>query len=221
MEPAPDLSEGTTDEAVPAQHLPARRRAPAGAGPGKDHERRPRRAARDGGRRSVGLLRGAARAEYRDSSTGQERRDAHDRRTVHGRQGTHRRIQRDQGARSGRGDRLGPQACAGYDTADRGSAFSGRSLKPGMAEVSTSEIERVFRQEYGRAVAVLVRSFGDIDLAEEAVQDAFTKAVQRWPEEGVPRSPAEWIITTAKNRAVDHLRREAGRDAKQAEPARP
>jgi RNA polymerase sigma-70 factor, ECF subfamily len=82
------------------------------------------------------------------------------------------------------------------------------------------DIERVFREEYGRAVAVLVRTFGDIDLAEEAVQDAFTKAVQRWPQEGVPGSPAGWIITTAKNRAVDHLRREAGRDAKQAEAVR-
>lgn len=82
-----------------------------------------------------------------------------------------------------------------------------------------SEVERVFRAEYGRAVAVLVRRFGDIDLAEEAVQEAFAKAVQRWPVEGVPASPAGWIITTARNRAVDHLRREAGREAKQAAAA--
>ena len=61
-------------------------------------------------------------------------------------------------------------------------------------------IERVFREEYGRAVAVLVRRFGDIELAEEAVQDAFTTAVQRWPVEGVPLSPAGWIFTTARNR---------------------
>lgn len=59
------------------------------------------------------------------------------------------------------------------------------------------DVEAVFRAEYGRAVAVLVRFLGDIDLAEEAVQDAFTTAVRRWPETGLPPSPAGWIITTA------------------------
>ena len=72
-------------------------------------------------------------------------------------------------------------------------------------------IEAVFRAEYGRAVAVLVRSLGDIDLAEEAVQEAFTTALRRWPEDGRPASPAGWIITTARNRAIDRLRREARR----------
>jgi RNA polymerase sigma-70 factor (ECF subfamily) len=80
-------------------------------------------------------------------------------------------------------------------------------------------IERVFRAEYGRAVAVLVRVFGDIDLAEEAVQDAFAAAVQRWPEVGEPPSPAGWIITTARNRAIDRLRREASRDDRHAQAA--
>ncbi|AIJ25349.1 RNA polymerase sigma factor [Amycolatopsis methanolica] len=83
----------------------------------------------------------------------------------------------------------------------------------------TEEIARVFREEYGRAVAVLVRVFGDIDVAEEAVQDAFTTAVRRWPEDGIPPSPAGWIITTARNRAVDRLRREAIRDDRQARAA--
>ncbi|GAA3813725.1 RNA polymerase sigma factor [Amycolatopsis tucumanensis] len=83
----------------------------------------------------------------------------------------------------------------------------------------TDEIARVFREEYGRAVAVLVRVFGDIDIAEEAVQDAFATAVRRWPEDGVPPSPAGWIITTARNRAVDRLRREATRDDRQAHAA--
>jgi RNA polymerase sigma-70 factor (ECF subfamily) len=69
----------------------------------------------------------------------------------------------------------------------------------------------VFRTEYGRAVAVLVGQFGDIELAEEAVQDAFTTAVQRWPSSGLPPSPDGWIITTARNRAIDRLRREASR----------
>jgi RNA polymerase sigma-70 factor, ECF subfamily len=79
-----------------------------------------------------------------------------------------------------------------------------------------SEIERVFRAEYGRAVSVLVRVCGDIDTAEEAVQDAFATALERWPHTGVPPSPAGWIITTARNRAVDRFRRESSRDARQA-----
>jgi RNA polymerase sigma-70 factor, ECF subfamily len=74
------------------------------------------------------------------------------------------------------------------------------------------DIDRTFREEYGRAVAVLVRQFGDIDLAEEAVQDAFTVAIERWPRDGAPPSPAGWIITTARNRAIDRFRREASRD---------
>jgi RNA polymerase sigma-70 factor (ECF subfamily) len=87
---------------------------------------------------------------------------------------------------------------------------------PGLA---TSEIEHVFRQEYGRAVAVLVRIFGDIDVAEDAVQDAFTAAVSRWPTTGLPPSPAGWIITTARNRAIDRLRRESSRADRHAQAA--
>ncbi|WP_043665915.1 RNA polymerase sigma factor [Streptomyces xylophagus] len=82
-----------------------------------------------------------------------------------------------------------------------------------------TDIEAVFRTEYGRAVSVLVRFLGDIDLAEEAVQDAFTTAVQKWPETGVPPSPAGWIITTARNRAIDRLRRESSREARHSEAA--
>ena len=88
-----------------------------------------------------------------------------------------------------------------------------------MPTLDASEIERVFREEYGRAVAVLVRRFGDIDVAEEAVQDAFTVAVQRWPSAGLPPSPGGWIITTARNRAIDRFRREASREDRQAQAA--
>src|SRR5688572_27399363 len=88
-----------------------------------------------------------------------------------------------------------------------------------VSDLPISEIERVFREEYGRAVAVLVRVFGDIDVAEEAVQDAFTAAVQRWPSAGLPPSPAGWIITTARNRAIDRLRREASREDRHAQAA--
>jgi len=88
-----------------------------------------------------------------------------------------------------------------------------------MPTLPAAELERVFREEYGRAVAVLVRVFGDIDVAEEAVQDAFTAAVQRWPSAGLPPSPAGWIITTARNRAIDRLRREASREDRYAQAA--
>jgi RNA polymerase sigma-70 factor (ECF subfamily) len=85
--------------------------------------------------------------------------------------------------------------------------------------VSTAVLEQVFRAEYGRAVAVLVRVFGDIEIAEEAVQDAFTAAVERWPSAGLPPSPAGWIITTARNRAIDRLRRESSRGDRHAQAA--
>ena len=81
------------------------------------------------------------------------------------------------------------------------------------------DIERVFREEYGRAVSVLVRVFGDIDIAEDAVQDAFARAVARWPVDGLPPSPAGWIITTARNQAIDRLRREASRSGRHAQAA--
>ncbi|MDF9811555.1 RNA polymerase sigma factor [Streptomyces sp. SPB162] len=90
---------------------------------------------------------------------------------------------------------------------------------PAPPAVSAPEIERVFRAEYGRSVAVLVRVFGDIDIAEEAVQDAFTTALERWPSTGLPPSPAGWIITTARNRAIDRLRREASRQDRHAQAA--
>ena len=88
-----------------------------------------------------------------------------------------------------------------------------------MPAVPASEIERVFRDQHGRAVAVLVRTFGDIDVAEEAVQDAFVAAVARWPEAGLPPSPAGWIITTARNKGIDRLRREASRTDRHAQAA--
>jgi RNA polymerase sigma-70 factor (ECF subfamily) len=82
-----------------------------------------------------------------------------------------------------------------------------------------TELDRVFRECYGRAVSVLVRMCGDIDAAEEAVQDAFAAAIERWPTTGVPPSPAGWIITTARNRAIDRFRREAQRDDRHSEAA--
>ncbi|UPK76298.1 RNA polymerase sigma factor [Nocardioidaceae bacterium SCSIO 66511] len=85
--------------------------------------------------------------------------------------------------------------------------------------MSVDGIDRIFREEYGRAVSVLTGYFGDLDIAEEAVQDAFAIAARKWPEAGVPPSPAGWIITTARNRGIDRLRREAARDEKYAQVA--
>ncbi|MCI0425791.1 MAG: RNA polymerase sigma factor [Actinobacteria bacterium] len=81
-------------------------------------------------------------------------------------------------------------------------------------------VEAVFREEHGRAIAILVRRFGDIDLAEEAVQEAFLEALKRWPTQGPPPSPAGWIVTTARNRAIDRMRREALRTQRQLEAVR-
>lgn len=73
------------------------------------------------------------------------------------------------------------------------------------------DLERIFREERGRVTATLIRLFGDIDVAEEAVQEAFVVATQRWPETGLPPNPGGWILTTARNRAIDRVRRESTR----------
>jgi RNA polymerase sigma-70 factor (ECF subfamily) len=85
--------------------------------------------------------------------------------------------------------------------------------------VDSAELGRIFRHESGRTVATLVRQFGDIDVAEEAVQEAFVLATTRWPETGVPPNPAAWITVTARNRAVDRLRRESTRHDRYAHAA--
>jgi RNA polymerase sigma-70 factor, ECF subfamily len=78
-----------------------------------------------------------------------------------------------------------------------------------VSDPSDEAIDRLFRRESGRAVATLIRAIGDFDLAEEAVQDAFVTALERWPTDGIPDNPGAWITTTARNRAIDRLRREA------------
>jgi RNA polymerase sigma-70 factor, ECF subfamily len=83
----------------------------------------------------------------------------------------------------------------------------------GAAEAGTTideaAVGRIFRDEFGRSVAALIRSFGDIDIAEDAVQEAFAIAVRKWPDGGLPPNPGGWITTTARNCAIDRLRREA------------
>jgi RNA polymerase sigma-70 factor (ECF subfamily) len=86
-----------------------------------------------------------------------------------------------------------------------------------VAGAELAIIDRVFRDEAGKAIATLTRFFGDIDLAEEAVQDAFMVATERWPDAGLPPNPAGWIVTTARNRAIDRLRRESTREDRHAQ----
>ena len=84
---------------------------------------------------------------------------------------------------------------------------------------SGDDLDRAFREEHGRVVATLVRHFGDIDVAEDAAQEACVVALQRWQTSGIPLNPGGWLTTTARNRAIDRLRREATRDARQAHAA--
>ncbi|MFV1990327.1 MAG: RNA polymerase sigma factor, partial [Acidimicrobiales bacterium] len=81
----------------------------------------------------------------------------------------------------------------------------------GSAAFDGTSFDKIYRREVGRCTATLVRILGDIDLAEDAVADAFTSAAQRWPQEGIPANPGGWITTTARNRAIDVLRRESSR----------
>jgi len=81
-------------------------------------------------------------------------------------------------------------------------------------------VAEAFREEFGRAVSILIRALGDFDLAEDAVQEAFAIAAERWPRDGVPANPGAWIVTTARNRAIDRIRRERTLESKRAELAR-
>src|SRR6185369_15895073 len=135
----------------------------------------------------------------------QQHRRRHDdhRWAVPGEQGVSRRLHHRARRRPGRSAAMGHRVRPDHRSAGRGAAVPGRRR--------LVDIEQIFRSEYGRAVAVLTRVFGDIDLAEECVQDAFATAMSRWPDQGVPPSPAGWIITTARNRGIDRLRKDAAR----------
>lgn len=76
-----------------------------------------------------------------------------------------------------------------------------------MTDDALAAVHRAFRSEYGRTVAILLRTLGDLDAAEDAVQDAFATAAQTWPTQGVPPNPQGWLVTTARNRAIDRIRR--------------
>ena len=84
----------------------------------------------------------------------------------------------------------------------------------------SQEVEAIYRRESGRCLATLIRVVGDVELAEDAVAEAFVRAAKRWPGQGIPANPGGWITTTARNIAIDHLRRESTRTARQAEAIR-
>src|SRR5438067_6057894 len=108
---------------------------------------------------------------------------------------------RPRSARRSRGrSRYGPLWMFGADRQP-----NGRAAVP----VDETVVSRIFREEYGRSVASLIRAFGDIDAAEDAVQEAFAVALRKWPGDGLPPNPGGWITTTARNRAIDRLRRES------------
>jgi RNA polymerase sigma-70 factor (ECF subfamily) len=83
------------------------------------------------------------------------------------------------------------------------------SARDPSAALDEAEVGRIFREEWGYSVAALIRVFGDIDVAEDAVQDAFAIALRKWPRDGLPPNPGGWITTTARNRGIDRLRRES------------
>ncbi|MGZ5317144.1 MAG: sigma factor, partial [Actinomycetota bacterium] len=72
----------------------------------------------------------------------------------------------------------------------------------------TTDLDRVFRDQWGRVLAALIGFLGDFDLAEEAAQEAFAIAADRWPRDGYPNNPGVWLVTTARNRAIDRIRRD-------------
>src|SRR5436305_14185457 len=78
-----------------------------------------------------------------------------------------------------------------------------------------TNLDGVFRREWGPAVAALARWSGDLGVAEDAVQEAFTEALRAWPRDGLPDNPGGWIVTVARNRALDRLRRESVRPGKE------
>src|SRR5262249_27666191 len=134
-----------------------------------------------------------------DRGAGGRRQGADHRRTVRRHQGIPRRPLPDRGGQPRRGARAGRPDSDGTDGwCDRGTAGGG----------AVALLGQVFREEWGRVLATLIGFLGDFALAEEAAQDAFAIAAERWPRTGEPDNPGAWLTTTARNRAIDRLRRD-------------
>src|SRR5205085_11267080 len=131
-----------------------------------------------------------------------ERRGSDDGRTVHGDEGATGRLLHPRVREPRRGARVRGQDPRRRARRGRGAPGDGGSGS------SVRAIERVFREEYGRVVATLVRDLHDIDLAEDALQDALATALESWPRAGAPENPGAWLTVTARRKAIDRLRRE-------------
>src|SRR4029078_10654682 len=145
-----------------------------------------------------------------DDRPGEGRKDAHDRRRVCRAQGGRRRVRGLRGRRPRCRHRPGRE--------DPGREHGRRDRDPSAGGV-LAILDRVFREEWGRVLATLIGFLGDFDLAEEAAQEAFAIAAERWPRDGVPRNPGAWLTTTARNRAINRVRRAATRSPKLQEAA--
>src|SRR5438105_6514029 len=149
-----------------------------------------------------------------DDGASRERTDEGLRRSVHRVEGAGRRLRDDRSAGSRRGDR-DRQELAGRrrrGPPDRGAL---------SATVTSDAVAAVFREEAGRLTAALVRSLGNFDLAEECVQDALVSALEHWPREGIPPNPGAWLMTTARRKGIDRLRRDSRYQKKLAELEEP
>ena len=139
------------------------------------------------------------RARDRDDRPRGGRQDADHRRPVRRRQGGDRRLAHLRGRRPRRRDRA--------RVAHPGGSHGRRDRDP-PGGGGLAILEQVFRDEWGRVLASLIGFLGDFDLAEEAAQEAFAIAAERWPREGTPDNPRAWLVTTARNRAIDRIRRD-------------
>src|SRR6266851_685235 len=89
-----------------------------------------------------------------------------------------------------------------------GSSLGRPGTTTGGIPMTPAEIEKIFRDEAGRVLATLIRLVGDFDLAEDAMQDAFAVALQRWPEADMPSNPRAWLVNVGRNKAIDRVRRQ-------------
>src|SRR5215204_4473219 len=140
---------------------------------------------------------GASRERHHRAGGGGQ--DADHRRPVRRDQGGGRRLRHPRGRRPGCGDRAG--------RADPDGPPGWRHRDPPQRDVLVTTLEQVFRDQWGRVLASLIGVLGDFDLAEEATQEAFAIAAERWPQDGVPANPGAWLVTTARNRAINRIRR--------------
>ena len=155
-----------------------------------------------GDSRAAQLLRRAAPTRPR-RPFGQDGETLDDRRAVRRDEGSARRLLPDRRRHARRGDRVGRE-----DPVRPRRRRSRCARSSTEAETRIDDLARAFRDERARCIAILGRVLGDLDLAEDAVQDAFVGAAERWPRDGVPRNPGAWLVTTARNRAIDRIRRE-------------